>query len=49
MLRSVFWIALFYGLTRMLCADTDQHAFLYGAIFALSGALLAFFDETVSD
>lgn len=48
-MKTVFWIALFYCLTRMLCADSDQQAFLYGAIFVMSGALLAFYDEIVSD
>lgn len=49
MLRPIFWIALFYGFTRSVCADSLQHVIMYGLIFALSGALLAFFDETVSD
>lgn len=48
-MKALFWIALFYGLTRSLCADDLRHVMLYGAIFALSGALLAFFDELVSD
>lgn len=45
----VLWIALAYAACRTLSADTIPQVIAYGLLFSMAGALLAFFDDVVSE
>lgn len=45
----LLWITTAYAFCRVLSSDTDAQMICYGLLFCMSGALLAFVDELISD